>query len=76
MKYGSRRRVDQKSDILPHWMAAHACLKNEYMEDKKSHNARVKECTRHIWVNIKALPAGGRMILLFESHKMPGFVHD
>ena len=27
---------DQKSDIWPYWMAAaHACLKNEFMEDKK-----------------------------------------
>ena len=29
---------DQKSDILPHWMAAHACLKNEFTEDEKYHN--------------------------------------
>ena len=36
MKYGSRRRVRQK--IWPHWMAAHACLKNEFTEDEKCHN--------------------------------------
>ena len=29
---------DQKSDIWPHWMAAHARLKNEFMEDEKCHN--------------------------------------
>ena len=29
---------DQKSDILPHWMAVHACLKKEITEDKKNHN--------------------------------------
>ena len=29
---------DQKSDILPHWMAAHARLKNEFTEDEKYHN--------------------------------------
>ena len=29
---------DQKSDILSHWMAAHACLKNDFMEDEKYHN--------------------------------------
>ena len=29
---------DQKSDILPHWMAAHPCLKNVFTEDKKYHN--------------------------------------
>ena len=29
---------DQKSDILPHWMAAHARLKNEFTEDEKCHN--------------------------------------
>ena len=29
---------DQKSDILPHWMAAHACLKNEFTEDEKYHS--------------------------------------
>ena len=31
-------RSDQKSDILPHYMAAHARLKNEFTEDKKYHN--------------------------------------
>ena len=29
---------DQRSDIQPHWMAAHLHLKNEFMEDKKYHN--------------------------------------
>ena len=29
---------DQKSDILPNWMAAHACLKNEFTEDEKYYN--------------------------------------
>ena len=29
---------DQKSKIYPHWMAAHAHLKNEFMEDEKCHN--------------------------------------
>ena len=29
---------DQKSDIQPHWMAAHACLKNEFTENEKYHN--------------------------------------
>ena len=29
---------EQKSDIYPHWMAAHVGLKNEFTEDKKSHN--------------------------------------
>ena len=29
---------DQKSDIYPHWMAAHARLKNEFTEDEKYHN--------------------------------------
>ena len=28
---------NQKSDILPHWMAAHARLKNEFKEDEKCH---------------------------------------
>ena len=27
---------DQKSDILPHWMAAHVRLKKEFTEDEKS----------------------------------------
>ena len=31
-------RSDQKSDIWPHWMAAHARLKNEFTEDEKRHN--------------------------------------
>ena len=29
---------NQRSDIQPHWMAAHLHLKNEFMEDKKYHN--------------------------------------
>ena len=28
----------KKSDILPHWMAVHAHLKNEFMEEEKNHN--------------------------------------
>ena len=28
---------DQKSDIQPHWMVAHACLNTEFTEDEKSH---------------------------------------
>ena len=31
-------RSDQKSDILPNWMAAHVHLKNEFTEDEKYHN--------------------------------------
>ena len=29
---------DQKSDIYPHWMAAHARFKNDFTEDEKNHN--------------------------------------
>ena len=29
---------DQKADIQPHWMAAHARLNNEFTEDEKCHN--------------------------------------
>ena len=29
---------DLKSDIYPHWMAVHACLKEEFREDEKYHN--------------------------------------
>ena len=29
---------DQKSDILPHWMAAYARLKIEFTEDEKYYN--------------------------------------
>ena len=28
---------DQKSNFYPHWLAAHAHLKNEFMEDEKYH---------------------------------------
>ena len=38
MKYGSRRRVWPKIRHLTHWTAAHAHLKNEFMEDEKCHN--------------------------------------
>ena len=30
--------ADQKSDIKPHWMAAHVHWKNEFTEDKKYHD--------------------------------------
>ena len=29
---------DQKSDIWPNWMVAHARLKNKFTEDEKYHN--------------------------------------
>ena len=29
---------DRKSDIFPHWITAHALLKNEFTEDEKNHN--------------------------------------
>ena len=29
---------DQNSDIMPHWMAAYARLKNEFTDDEKYHN--------------------------------------
>ena len=32
------KESDQKSDIQPHWMAAHARLKNEFSEDEKYHD--------------------------------------
>ena len=38
MKYGSRRSVNQKSDIWSHWTAAHARLKNMFTEDEKCRN--------------------------------------
>ena len=34
----------QKSAILPHWMAAHACLKNGFTEDEKYHNLMAHVC--------------------------------
>ena len=38
MKYSSRWRVGQKLRHLGHWMAVHARLKNEFMEDEMCHN--------------------------------------
>ena len=38
IKYGSRWRVRPKIRHLPHWMAAHALLKNEFTEDETCHN--------------------------------------
>ena len=29
---------DQTSDVWPQWIAAHACLKNEFTEGDKYHN--------------------------------------
>ena len=39
---------DQKSDIKPHRMAAHAGLKNEFTEDEKCHNLMT-------WLNLRDL---------------------
>ena len=36
-KYGSRQTVRPKIRHLPHWIAAHARLKNEFTEDEKCH---------------------------------------
>ena len=38
MKYRSRRRIWPKIRYLALWMAAHACLKNEFSGDEKYHN--------------------------------------
>ena len=38
MKVDEGEGSDQKSDIWPHWMAAHACLKNVFTQDEKYHN--------------------------------------
>ena len=38
MNYGSRRRVRPKIRHQPHWITAHAYLKNEFTEDKKCQN--------------------------------------
>ena len=39
---------DQKSDIYPHWRAAHARLKNEFTEDEKYHN-RTRWLNDHVF---------------------------
>ena len=48
--------VDEGSDknqiSIPHWMAAHARLKNEFTEDEKSHNLM-------IWLNNQTPYAAG-----------------
>ena len=36
--YGNRQRVQPKIRHLPHWMAVHVRLKNEFAEDEKYHN--------------------------------------
>ena len=38
MKYGRKQRVPLKIRHLPHWMAAHSGLKNEFTEDEIYHN--------------------------------------
>ena len=38
---------NQNSDIQPHWMAAHARLKNEFMEDEKCLDLMS-------WLNVKS----------------------
>ena len=51
-------RSDQKSDIKPHWMAAHACLKNAFMEDEKYHNLMTWLIERGILLTIRLLSQG------------------
>ena len=36
------KQSDEKSDIKAHWMAAHACLNNDFKEDEKYHNLFLK----------------------------------
>ena len=50
----------QKSDIQPHWMAAHARLKNEFTEDKKGHNGSYCEYSLELF---------GRTILMSTHNK-------
>ena len=45
---------DQKSDILPHWMAAHVRLKNEFTEDEKYGT----DCSGFTVVLDQAVPKG------------------
>ena len=40
------------SDIKPHWMAAHACLKNEFTEGEKCHNIMTRHNFFHNHKNI------------------------
>ena len=40
------------SDIKPHWMAAHACLKNEFIEGEKCHNIMTQHNFFHNHKNI------------------------
>ena len=70
---------NQKSDIQPHWMAAHAHLKNECMGDKKCHNLMSwlkchqiscmtpKFLTLWIWIHISFQNEHGQNIIILES---------
>ena len=50
--------MDQKSDLWPHWMAAHARLKNESTEDVKCHNLMSWLNFGVIWPSLEKLGGG------------------
>ena len=60
------KESDQISDIYPHWMAAHARLKNEFTENEKCHNLM----SRLICAFYFALLVSSRhcIVLLGEKH--------
>ena len=70
-------RSDRKSDILCHWIAAHARLKNEFTEDEKYYNLMT-------WLNyslcvhkdIPQCPAKCKLLLLryICSRRMPKYL--
>ena len=45
---------NENSEILPYWMAANACLKNEFTEDEKYHNLMP-------WLNYKAIAVSSQI---------------
>ena len=48
---------DKKTDLRPQWMAAHACLKNEFTEDEKYDN----------------LTSWQQLFLMFELYSLTSF---
>ena len=64
MKYEVDERFDQTSDILPHWMAAHVHLKNEFTEDEMHQNLMR-------WLSYHTSSASARSLMWGDIIKPP-----
>ena len=64
---------DKKSDIWPHWMAAHECLKNEFTEDKRAIISWTGSIGRRRWLISHLLPEADLLIYWLTKETLQTF---